>query len=104
MLFADYTVLVADSKKKLVRMVKEFGRIRRRRKLKVNVVKSKFTRSARWYCMGEEVVEVMEVFKYLRSLVTAAEAEVQQRDLEGSKVLKGRTMSWGKENIYTSRS
>ena len=37
LLFADDTVLVADSKKKLERLVEEFGRVCRRRKLKVNV-------------------------------------------------------------------
>ena len=40
-LFADDMVLVADSKKKLEKLVEEFGRVCRRRKLKVNVVKSK---------------------------------------------------------------
>ena len=38
--FADDTVLVADSKK-LERLVEEFSRVCRRRKLKVNVMKSK---------------------------------------------------------------
>ena len=41
LLLADDTVLVADSKKKLERFVEEFFRVIRRRKLKVNVTKSK---------------------------------------------------------------
>ena len=41
MLFADDTVLVADIKRKLERLVEEFGRACRRSKLKVNVEKSK---------------------------------------------------------------
>ena len=40
LLFADGTVLVADSKKKLERLVEEFGRVCWRRKLKVNIAKS----------------------------------------------------------------
>ena len=47
MLFADDTVLVADSKKKLERLVEKFGRVCRKRKLKVEVAKNKVMRSAR---------------------------------------------------------
>ena len=75
-------------------------------------------RSARDGIVGEMnimidglVLEEVEVFKYLPCSVTAVEgvdADVQQRVLEGSKVLgavrsglKGRTMSWGvKKNLY----
>ena len=51
------------------------------------------------------MLEEVKAFKYLGAMVTAGggvEAKVQQRVLEGSKVLgavrrvlKGRTMSWG---------
>ena len=37
LLFAEDKVLIADSKKKLERLVEEFGRFCRRRKLKENV-------------------------------------------------------------------
>ena len=61
--------------------------------------------------MDGHVLEEVEVFRYLGSLVTAVwgvEADVQQSVLEGSKVLgavrsilKGRTMSWGvKKTLY----
>ena len=46
LIFTDYTVLVAASKKRLERLVEEFGWVSRRRKIKVNVVKSKVMRSA----------------------------------------------------------
>ena len=69
----------------------------RRRKLKVNVAKSKGMRSARDGMVGEmnimmddEVLEEETVFKYLGSLVTAVEGveeDVQKRVLERSKVL-----------------
>ena len=39
MLFADNTVLVANSKKKVERLVEEFGRVCRGTKSKVNVAK-----------------------------------------------------------------
>ena len=41
MLFADVTELVADSEEKLCRLVSEFGRVCKRRKLRVNVGKVK---------------------------------------------------------------
>ena len=47
LLFADDTALVADSEKKLRRLVSEFGRICERRKLRVNVGKSKVMRCSR---------------------------------------------------------
>ena len=37
LLFADNTALVADSEKKLCRLVSEFGRVCERRKFRVNV-------------------------------------------------------------------
>ena len=44
LLFADDTALVADSEEKLYRLVSEFGRVSDRRKLRVNVGKSKVMR------------------------------------------------------------
>ena len=44
LLFADDTALVADSEEKLCRLVSEFGRVCERRKLRVNVGKSKVKR------------------------------------------------------------
>ena len=41
LLFADDTVVVADSEEKLCQVVNEFGRVCKRRKLRVNVSKSK---------------------------------------------------------------
>ena len=90
----------------------EFGRVCRRRKLKVNVTKSKVMRSARDGIVGEmnikmesQVMEEVVDFKYLGSLVTkvgGVEADVQKSVLEGSEVigavrsvLKSKTMSRG---------
>ena len=44
LLFADETALVADSEKKLCRLVSKFGRVCKRRELRVNVGKSKVMR------------------------------------------------------------
>ena len=44
LLFADDTALVADSEEKLFRLGSEFGRVYERRKLRVNVGKSKVMR------------------------------------------------------------
>ena len=48
LLFADDTALVADSKEKLGRLVSEFGRVCERRKLRMNVGKSKVMRCSRY--------------------------------------------------------
>ena len=47
--FADDTALVADSEEKLCRLVSEFGRVRERRKLRVNVGESKVMRCSRYF-------------------------------------------------------
>ena len=47
LLFADDTVVVADSESKLCQLVTEFGRVCERRKLRVNVGKSKVMRCTR---------------------------------------------------------
>ena len=44
LLFADDTVVVADSERKLCQLVTKFGRVCERRKLRVNVGKSKVMR------------------------------------------------------------
>ena len=48
LLFADDTALVVDSEDKLFRLVSEFGRVCERRKLRVNVGKSKVMRCFRY--------------------------------------------------------
>ena len=52
LLFADDTALVADSKEKLCRLVSEFGIVCERRKLRVNVGKSKVMRCTRYEIVG----------------------------------------------------
>ena len=47
LLFADDTMMVADSERKLCQLVTEFGRVCERRKLVVNVGKSKVMRCTR---------------------------------------------------------
>ena len=48
LLFADDTALAADSEEKLCRLVSEFGKVFERRKLRVNVGKSKVMRCSRY--------------------------------------------------------
>ena len=48
LLFTDDTALVANSEEKLCRLVSEFGRVCKRRKLRVNVGKSKVMRCSRY--------------------------------------------------------
>ena len=74
----DDTGLVADSEEKLCRLVSEFGRVCERRKLKVNVGKSKVMRCSRYgngdrmhVILNGEPLEEVDCFKYLGSQVAA---------------------------------
>ena len=78
LLFADDTALVADSEEKLCRLVSEFGRVCERRKLRVNVGKSKVMRCSRYsngdrmhVILNGESLEEVDCFKYLWSQVAA---------------------------------
>ena len=72
LLFADDTALVADSEEKLCRLVSEFGRVCKRRKLRVNVGKSKVMRCSRYgngdrmhVILNCEPLEKVDCFKHL---------------------------------------
>ena len=78
LLFADDTTLVADSEEKLCRFVSEFGRVCERRKLRVNIGKSKVMRCSRYgngdrrhVLLNIEPLEEVDRFKYLGSQVAA---------------------------------
>ena len=78
LLFADDTALVADSEEKLCRLANEFGRVCERRKLRVNVGKSKVLRCSRYgngdrmhVILNSEPLEEVDCFKYLGSRVAA---------------------------------
>ena len=98
-LFADDTALVADSEEALQQLVTEFGRVCKRRKLKVNVEKSKVMR-----CSNEDPVpglqiqlegeqlEKVDSFKYLGGRITErgdVGQEVQCRVVEANKAMGG---------------
>ena len=97
LLFANDTVVVADSERKLCHLVTEFGRVCERRKLQVNVGKSKVMRctrnedSARLNAMlNGEAHEEVDQFKYSGSVIAVnggVEADVHRRVNEGCKVL-----------------
>ena len=90
LLFADDTALVADSEEKLCRLVSEFGSVCERRKLKVNVGKSKVMRCSRYdngdrmhVILNDEPLEEVDCFKYLGSQVAAdggCERDVVQKN------------------------
>ena len=97
LLFADDTVVVADSEEKLQQLVSEFGRVCERRKLRVNVSKSKIMRCTRDeggarlnVMLNGEALEEVDKFKYLGSVIAAnggVEADVRCRINEGCKVM-----------------
>ena len=78
LLFADDTALVADSEEKLCRLVSEFGRVCEKRKMRVNVGKSKVMMCSRYsngdrmhVILNGEPLEEVYCFKYLGSQVAA---------------------------------
>ena len=97
LLFADDTVLIADSEEKLCRLVSEFGKVCDRRKLRVNAGKSKVMRCSRNgnggilnVTLNGEKLEEVDRFKYLGSVVDAnggVEVDVCNRVNEGCKML-----------------
>ncbi len=79
LLFTDDTTLVADSEGTLKQLVEEFGRVCKRRKLKVNGRRSKVMKGTRLVdgrrmnvTLDGEVLEEVECFKYLGSHVSHA--------------------------------
>ncbi len=106
-LYADDTVLLAESEGMLLRIVDEFDRVCKRRKLKVNSGKSKvivferareqtvnFVKPYRMgseaihgckICLGKEKMEVNE-FKYLGTILCkheSMEGEIRERTIKG---------------------
>ena len=95
LLFADDTALMADSEEMLCRLVCEFGRVCERRKLRVNVGKSKVMRCS-WYGnrdqmhvkLNSEPLEEVDCFQYLGLQVAAnggCEREMVHRMNEGNR-------------------
>ena len=95
LLFADDTVVVADSERKLCPLATEFGRVCERRKLRVNVGKSKVMRCTRSedgsrlnVMLNGEALEEVHQFKYLGSVIAAnGGVEADVRHSKGCKVL-----------------
>ena len=95
LLFADDTVVVADFERKLCQLMTESGRICERRKLRVNVGKSKVMRCTRNedgarlnVMLNGEALEEVDQFKYLGSVIAAnggVEADVHHRVNEDIK-------------------
>ena len=93
LLFTDDTALVANSEEKLCRLVSEFGRVCKRRKLTMNVGKSKVMRCSRYgngnqmhVILNGEPLEEVDCFKYLGSQVAVdggCERDVLHRMNEG---------------------
>ena len=102
-----FAALVTDAEEKLRRLVSEFGRICERRKLRVNVDKSKVMRCSRYgnggrmhVILNGEPLQDMDWFKYLWSQVAAdggCERDGVHRMNEGYR-------SWGElKNMLSNR-
>ena len=87
---AGLRALVADSEEKFGRLVSEFGRVYERRKLRVNVGKSKVKWSSRYgngdrihVILNAELLEEVDCLKYLGSQVVADGAIEGHPEIEG---------------------
>ena len=104
LLFADDTALVASTEERLQRLVDEFGVVCERRKLKVNVGKSKVMVCSREGGRAElnvrlngEVLEEVESFKYLGSVISkgvGVSNDVRQRVSEGAAAYGAMKSIW----------
>ena len=104
LLFADDTALVAATEEELQRLVEEFGVVCERRKLKVNVGKSKVMRCSRGgqrlelsVRLNGEVLEEVESFRYLGSEICRSakmSVEVEQRMKEGMAAFGAMKSIW----------
>ena len=91
LLFPDDTALVADSEEKLCGLVSEFGKVCERRKLRVNVGKSKVMRCSMYgngdgmhVILNGEPIKKVDCFKHLESQVSADEGHRVDSVIESS--------------------
>ena len=99
LLFADDTAPVADSQEKLGRLASAFFRVCEKRKLRVNVSKSKVRRCSRYgngvqmhVILSDEPLEEVDCLKYLGSQVATdggCETDVVHRMNEGYRAWGG---------------
>ena len=104
LLYADDTVLIGDSKESLQRLLNEFNNVCERRKLKVNVGKSKVMvcgkverRERLNLRLNEEILEEVDSFRYLGSIVGkngGVSEDVISRVNEGAKVSGAMNRIW----------
>ena len=104
LMFADDTVVVADSERKLCQLVTEFRSMCERRKLQVNVGKSKVMRCTRNedgarlnIMLNGEALEKVDQFKYLGSVIAAnggVEADVRHRVHEVNGCIEKSNEEW----------
>ena len=104
LLFADDTVLLADSKLKLQRLVDEFAIVCDRRKLRINVEKSKVMKCTREREGGKldivlngKLVEEVNNFKYLGVVISAdgtMSEELESRMMQGRKLVGAMKAVW----------
>ena len=108
LLFADDAVLMADSEELLQLLVSMFGVVCERRKMKVNVKKSKvmwcnpFGRKGISVRLNGELLEEVDCFRYLGIEVAAngrMEEELAHRVSEGMKVFGALKSIWKGRNV-----
>merc|ERR1712002_202066 len=109
LLFADDTALVAESADQLQCLVKEFGRVCKRRKLRVNVDKSKVMSVGGIVepplldiMLNSERMEVVSSFKYLGSCFSSdggVKDDVSMRVSEGMKTFGAMRRVWSERSV-----
>ena len=109
LLFADDTAMVASTEERLQRLVEEFGAVCERRKLRVNVGKSKVMVCSRGggrarldVRLNGEVLEEVESFKYLGSVISkggGVSEDVSQRVNAGAAAYGAMKSIWREKEV-----
>ena len=107
--FVDDNALVVSTEERLQRLVDEFGVVCERRKLRVNVGKSKVMvcsrgggRAALNVRLNWEVLEEVESFKYLGSVISkgvGVSKDVRQRVSEGAAAYGAMKSIWRTKEV-----
>ena len=107
MMFADDTVLVGDSEQKLQRLVKEFGSVCKRRKLSINVGKSKVMRIGKNREENEMNIRLnnsrMEEVESYRYLGVDVSSDGRMSEEVGHRIGEARKASGALQKLWKNR-
>jgi len=107
LMFADDTILVSDSEQKLQKLLKEFGSVCKRRKLAVNVGKSKVMRIRKNLDVNEVNISLndtrMEAVEYYRYLCVNISNDGRMNEEVRHRIGEARKASGALQKLWKNR-